>query len=200
MSEITPIEFSRRLNEWIGKWANGEVKDQTGLYLDKLVKQKALENGGAKTAAKPKMTAEDKAKIVQQWVSAFCDHADWARGGPYTEAAAQVDQYAAEAAADALEMERPAPVESAAPAQGASGEIGKVFEEAMGRELEQTSAENERLKVELARAHDWRYNLESRARDAYAAVREVLGSPTAPTKQAVQAILQTLRDGIEWTP
>ena len=66
------------------------------------------------------------------------------------------------------------------------------------RELEQLSAENERLHEDLSRAHDWRYNLESRAREAYSAVHEVLTSQTAPSKQAVTAILQTLKEGIEW--
>lgn len=207
---MSPIEFSRQLNQWIGKWATGEVKDQTAIYLDKVVKQKALEVIGTDKPGASKVTAETKAAWCAKWLKAAASGAEWARGGPYIEAAAELERVMAEAAEQALEAadrqeyaehgHEIAPQPAPQPRVADAPRYDAGVENEVALELERVGAENARLRTELARAHDWRYNLESRARDAYAAVREVLGSPTAPTKQAVSAILQTLRDGIEWTP
>lgn len=59
--------------------------------------------------------------------------------------------------------------------------------------------EIERLNSELARAHDWRYHLESHARDARAVVVDSLRANRAPSKAELQGIERTLTDGIGWT-
>lgn len=71
--------------------------------------------------------------------------------------------------------------------------------EAAVTELRAAREEAECLQIELARAHDWRFNLEAAAREATTMLRSFLRDER-PTKEAVQGILRTLREGIEWAP
>jgi len=183
-STSTPLaagqEFAHQLSAWLEQWGKGTVRDQHATYLDRLVKSR-VDAALAHAPAKAKAARSDGAII-----NAFLTR--------YLEADQSLD--VTDPNVNLLERIIRRSTAEREEFDAVSDGNGDMMPAALA-ELEQRL---QRAQGELARAHDWRYNLESHAREAHQAVRECLVANKSPTKEGMAAILSTLRDGIEWTP
>lgn len=190
----TPIaqsqEFGRQLSFWLQEWAEGRSNDQHATFLNKVIQARidaAVAHGKAKSAA-PKRSDNE---IIRGWIERYA--AD--QVSPETNEYRRMEEVIARRIADARAEQEEFEAVAAANGAGVSGMEDELLESMKAQE-----EQIQKLLGELARAHDWRFNLETHARQAHAAVHEFLRSTKAPSREAMTAVLTTLRAGIEWTP
>lgn len=198
--EALPLEmgdaFEDRLGQWLAAWAHGRAPGQQAAFLDRLVKQRMDK---FRPPRRPeKTTPVNERAIVERWIDRFI------QGGiPVAEATAAaagkltryIEEREAAAREEAVaELERPVQREPA-PAR-VRLDISEEARSAM-EQAQELNAELEEAHSQLAKAHDWRFRLEAKAREAYDQVRFHLRRNAAPTKEQMETIMRTLRDGIE---
>jgi hypothetical protein len=83
--------------------------------------------------------------------------------------------------------------------EGVAPDLGPA--ETLMEEVRELTAKVEDLETELDRAHEWRFHLESRAREVYNTVRRLLTvAKRAPTEVEMTNIVATLKEAIGWSP
>jgi hypothetical protein len=190
-----PINASKEIGEWLAAWANGEAKDQNTAFLDKIVKQKV----DAEIAKRPKPKEGGRVQnpdgIIKSFVASFTQGPvpSTAFGG----AAGTINKLLDQAAETARQHERDA---GATKIQGI-GAGDDAFIGVLEEKVTTLEAQVERYDGELARAHEWRFHLEARAREVHGTVHHLLKIvKRAPSREEMEGIVDTLKEAIGWAP
>jgi hypothetical protein len=185
----TNADATRVIGEWISAYARGAARDQNSVLLDRIVKERVAAQKQSGTR-RPVNIEGEVARFIDRYIA-----------GELTDSplAAKLEGHLnirAHDLADVLMHD----------AQLAPQETNvTVFPDAAAAELSESvrtlEAKVERLETECTRAHDWRFHLESRARDAHRMIEHLYRvARRAPTKDEFEGLLNTLKEAIGWTP
>jgi len=186
----TPPIDAQALSAWLAAWASGTANDQHTAYLDKIVKQKIAAadkpRGGIPPKVRMNAAVMDFVVYMRETSPVDARRFGGSAGIMAEVIAARVDAEVGRA----LTAERNAqPIQSTAP------------DAETHEQLSALDAQVDRLKVELDRAHEWRFHLEAHAREVHGTVLYLLeAAKRAPTKEELRGIVATLKEATGWAP
>jgi hypothetical protein len=192
---FTPTQDAMRLiGEWLAAYARGQTKDQNTVLLDRILREKVQ---AAKQPRRPVNVEGELKAWIDRYVQGVLPDSTLKAA---LDSAVQ-QKAAAMAALMAPPSLPPARMEAHRTATSESYQDNSGDVRMLGERIAELEVKCDALQKECDRAHDWRFHLESRAREVYRSVRHLLEvAKRAPSKDEMAGIVETLKEAIGWSP